>query len=120
MATAGTRASAGICEALRPEYEDVVNNLASALLPAADTSELEREFRQRLVDGGVTFTAHLRPMPFRPLADVTSPQGMLCAWFKDAVEQGVIELERIPEPWRDRWFGTHAVWKILSLAQDQG
>lgn len=47
------RASADICDAVRPEYQDVVNDLATALLAVADASEREREFRERLNDGGV-------------------------------------------------------------------
>ena len=83
------------------------------MLAVADASEREREFRERLIDGGVKFTAHLRPMPYgQDLAVVTSPQSMLAAWFRDAVEHGVIHMNDIPEPWRDRWFGTHAAVRI--------
>ena len=48
---AAGRASASICEALRPEYQDVIANLATALLTLADASEREREFREQLIDG---------------------------------------------------------------------
>lgn len=76
-------------------------------------SVAEKEFRERLIDGGVKLTAQLRPMPYgQDLAVVTSPQSMLAAWFKDAVEHDLIAMDDIPAPWRDRWFGTHATLRI--------
>ena len=107
---AGALASASVREDLRAERQDVVNNLAEALIVVADASVREREFRERLMDGGVTFTAHPRPMPHgQDMAVVTSPQSMLAAWFRDAIEHDLIAMEDIPAPRRDRWFGTHAV-----------
>jgi hypothetical protein len=48
-------------------------------------------------------------MPFRQGGEAaTSPQGMLAAWFKDAVEHELIGLHQIPEPWREQWFGDRA------------
>jgi hypothetical protein len=109
VATAAGRASSSICEVLRPEYQDVIDNLATALLAAADASERERQFRERLIDGGITFISDLRPMPFRQVGEAAvSPQGMLALWYKDAVEHDLIGLDQISEPWRDRWFGDRA------------
>jgi hypothetical protein len=88
---------------------DLVDNLATLLLKVADASEREQEFRDRLITGGVMFTAQLRPMPFRgDFKEIRSPNGMLARWFSDAAYHGILNMDHIPQPWRDRWFKDQA------------
>ena len=98
--------SANICGDLEPEYMDIVDDLTTMLLKVADASERDSDFRKRLRDGGIQFTAHLRPMAFiRDLAELRSSQSMLARWVQDGIDHGVIDQAHIPAPWRDRWFG---------------
>lgn len=81
-----------------------MKELAEALIVAAQASEREAQFRDRLKSAGVMFIANLRPMPFTHLRDpVNNYNSTLANWFRDGVKHGLLSVEDVPAEWREGW-----------------
>ena len=103
VAEALNRVSIAICGELKPEHESLVRELTEALVKAAQASEREQEFRDRLRLGGVKFTATLAPMVFTHLRDPAAYSSTLAHWFRDAIRHGYASVDDVPTAWREGW-----------------
>ncbi|MGI8980541.1 MAG: hypothetical protein ACR2FY_15035 [Pirellulaceae bacterium] len=80
-----TRASEEICKAARPEYEKILRKQASAVEALVATFKAERDFREELDCGDVSFTYWIPPCPFLGNLDIP---GDAERWFKELKDCG--------------------------------
>ena len=94
-------ASRIVCERLVPEHRAIVSGVAKALIGLGRALEDERKFCENLNDSGVIFIGYLRPMPVLGMG--TDSNSRPAAWFKDAIENKLIDVGFIPPDWREKW-----------------
>lgn len=92
------RVSREIATMMRPEYEAIVKNMASALEALSVVAEQERAFRNMLEDAGVDFAGVIPPAPIE-WARLSAYASRANLWFDQAAEYGVsskVERRRTP------------------------
>ena len=83
METERSRASRVVCDARHGEYTTLISNLAKAVRSLKAAIVAERNFREELIAGDVSFTAYLYPMGLPSRFD--GSDGDSCdAWLTEA------------------------------------
>lgn len=90
-------ASRKICEAIKPEYGEVVRRLCMALLAVHEAHLDYRQFAGELNDADLAWSGYLTPMHPQMLGDPRDPQSRLGIYLRDAVEHGLLDDSEVPD-----------------------
>jgi hypothetical protein len=87
------RASAGICERLQPQHRAIVRRIAASISELRAALGEELDFRNALIETGISFTAKLRPMPLANLvgSDPRDENNVFALWMADARSNGLLD-----------------------------
>lgn len=97
MATARHRASAKICADIKGTYQQLVANLADALLATRDAHARYLAIVDQLNANDVAWTGTLHPMQPRFLGDARDKYSPIALWLREAVANDFIDLATLPE-----------------------
>lgn len=99
------KASGLVCEAIRPNYAEIVKEMAKHLTALGEVILEEQAIREDLNDGQIAYQAHdLLPHPCLSPGSPLDYTSRLSYWLREAVRLGYLTIEDIPKEWRDSWF----------------